>query len=316
MSGIVDHGSRLTYGEAVQGFAEEVGSAGPVTVQGAQTRWELGGALIDDGNVRRVNAPAGLVQYKPDEMTIRVGAGTLVSDLNRVMADAGQRSALPDRGGTVGGAIAVGESDRDQLGRGAIRTALLQVTYVSSEGKIVSGGGPTVKNVSGFDIPRLMVGSIGTLGCIAEVIIRTNPIPPTSRWLRSEADPFDVFDLLLAPAAVLWDGTSTWIHLEGHEADVEAETLRAGSIGDFTEVAAPPAPPGSDRWSLAPAALRTVSSDIPGPFLASIGVGIVWATSPQPKRLLSRPVEEVHDRMKLFFDPTGRLNPGRHPARK
>ena len=316
MSGLLDHGSRLTHGEAVLGFAEEVGVDGPVAVEGGRTRWDCGGPPAPDSDVRLVKAPAGIVQYKPDEMIIRAGAGTSVADLNEAMLEHGQRSALPDRGGSVGGAIAVGESDRDVLGRGAIRTALLQVTYVSAEGKVVSGGGPTVKNVSGFDLPRLMVGSLGTLGCLAEVIIRTNPIPPTSRWFSSSADPFDIYDAVLAPAAVLWDGTTTWLHLEGHEADVDAEAERAAVVGELSENAKPPTAPGPHRWSLAPAALRRVSETIEGAFLASVGVGTVLAAAQQPHRPLSTPVQEIHDRMKIFFDPTGRLNPGRHPARK
>ncbi len=316
MSGLLDHGSRLTHGEAVLGFAVEVGIEGPVAIEGGRTRWSSGGPLSQDTDVRLLMAPDGIVQYKPDEMIIRVGAGTTVADLNTAMAEQGQRSALPERGGTVGGAIAVGESDRDVLGRGAIRTAVLQVTYVSAEGKIVSGGGPTVKNVSGFDIPRLMVGSLGTLGCLAEVIIRTNPIPPASRWFSTAADPFDVYDSLLSPSAVLWDGTTTWLHLEGHEGDVDAEAERAAAVGDLNDASGPPSALGEHRWSLTPASLRSVHDTVNGPFLASVGVGTVLATQAQPERPLSIPVQEVHDRMKTFFDPTGRLNPGRHPARK
>ncbi len=316
MNGIVDRGSQLTFGGAVRRFAEEVGSEGPIAVQGARTRWSAGGALKDDGSVRQVNAPTGIVQYKPDEMTIRVGAGTSVADLDQATAEAGQRSALPDRGGTVGGALAVGENDRDVLGRGTVRSAVLQVSYISSEGKIVSGGGPTVKNVSGFDLPRLMVGSLGTLGCLAEVIIRTNPIPPTSQWFRSTADPFDLYDALLAPSAILWDGTATWVHLEGHGADVAAEAARANAMGPIEPVGEPPSPPGPQRWSLTPAGLRSVDTVIDGPFLASIGVGVVWAVTPQPPRGLTQPVQSIHDRMKILFDPTGRLNPGRNPAQK
>ena len=198
----------------------------------------------------------------------------------------------------------------------SVRTAVLQVTYVSAEGKIVSGGGPTVKNVSGFDIPRLMVGSLGTLGCLAEVILRTNPIPALSRWLRTEADPFELFNRLLEPSSILWDGTRTWVHLEGHGADVDAEAKVVAALGKTEEVDEGPEVPGSARWSLPPAALRNCSSTIAQPFLASVVVGTVVATEPQPQRGMSDAVGEVHDRMKLFFDPDGRLNPGRHPARK
>ena len=69
-----------------------------------------------------------------------------------------------------------------------------------------------------------MVGSLGTIGLIAEVILRTNPVPAVSMWLEStDADPFAAHALLRKASAVLWDGRRTWIELEGHGPDVEAE---------------------------------------------------------------------------------------------
>ncbi len=311
-NGVIDAGSRLTFGPAVLEFAEEVGTDDPIAVEGGRTRWTAGG--VPDAAPRLVKAPSGVVQYKPDEMTVRVGAGTSMTELNTALAEHGQQTALPGRGGTVGGAVVVGENDRDVLQRGAVRAAVLQVTYVSAEGKVVSGGGPTVKNVSGFDIPKLMVGSLGTLGCIAEVIVRTNPIPPVSRWFTTEVDPFGLYDALLAPSALLWDGETTWLHLEGHGADVDAESGRAAQLGSLTETDGPPAASYAERWSLAPAELRTIRNIVPGPFLASVGVGTVLAEQPQPRRELGEAVQGVHDRMKLLFDPAGRLNPGRVPG--
>jgi glycolate oxidase FAD binding subunit len=142
------------------------------------------------------------------------------------------------------------------LGRGAIRASVLQVRYVSAEGRIITGGGPTVKNVSGFDLPRLMVGSLGTLGLLAELIIRTNPIPAESRWfVATDADPFAARRALLAPGAILWDGTTTWIQLEGHAPDVRAELAVLQTLGSFAETdTLPTLLP--HRWSLPPAALH------------------------------------------------------------
>ncbi len=311
-NGVIDAGSRLTFGPAVLDFAREIGTDGPVAVVGGRTRWSTGGE--PDGTPLLVKAPSGVVQYKPDEMIVRVGAGTSMAELNVVLAEHGQQTALPDRNGTVGGAVVVGENDRDVLNRGAVRTAVLQVTYVSAEGKIVSGGGPTVKNVSGFDLPRLMVGSLGTLGCVAEVILRTNPIPPVSRWFTTEADPFDVHDALLAPSAVLWNGQTTWLHLEGHGPDVDAEAGRAAQLGSLAETEGPPVASHDHRWSLPPAQLRRISEKISGPFLASVGVGTVLADQPQPVRQLDAAAQGIHERIKLLFDPHGRLNPGRNPA--
>lgn len=289
-------------------FAEEVGSSDPIAVEGKRTRWELGGPLTD--GTRIVSAPSGIVQYAPEEMTITIRAGTTVTDLNLAMAAEGQRTALPERGGTVGGALAVAENDIRALGRGLLRSSVLQVRYISAEGRLISSGGPTVKNVTGFDLPRLMVGSLGTLGLLAEVILRTNPIPPISRWLRSDdADPAATYNTLLAPSAVLWDGLSTWVELEGHYEDVVAQQQSLAPIGAFREVEDAPHLPAS-RWSVPPAELLTPPAGI-GDFVAVIGLGLLFADQPQPERTVSPEVAVISERLKANFDPLGRLNPGR-----
>ena len=73
--------------------------------------------------------------------------------------------------------LAVGHSGIRRLGWGPVRDTVLEVRYVSADGRLIKGGGPTVKNVSGYDLPRLFVGSLGTLGIIAEVVLRTRPVP-------------------------------------------------------------------------------------------------------------------------------------------
>lgn len=296
------------------GFAEEVGDSGPVAVVGNRTRWNLGGAIEPDA--RLVEAPSGIVEYVPDEMTVKVRAGTTVAELHAELAAAGQRTGLPERGGTVGGALAVGEDCVHVLGRGRVREAALQVRYVSDDAKVITGGGPTVKNVTGFDLPRLFVGSLGTLGFLAEIILRTNPIPSCQRWLSSsDADPFAVPASVWRPSAILWDGEATWVQVEGHEAAVDAEQRRLGAIGTFTEVAGPPERP-THRWSLAPAELRDAAGWRDGRWVASIGVGTVWADVAQPQRSLDPSLAALTARIKAQFDPNGRLNPGRDPGRR
>jgi FAD/FMN-containing dehydrogenase len=299
----------LTSDKVLAEFAAEVGDSGPIAIEGARTRWNRGGSLAE--GVRVISAPSGVVDFQPDEMIVTVRAGTRVSDLETTLAEHGQRSALPDRGGTVGGALAVGENHIAVLGRGMLRTSLLEVRYVSSEAKLIRGGGPTVKNVTGFDIPRIMVGSLGTLGCIAEVILRTNPIPALSQWYEAKSvDPFEVRDTALRPSAVLWNGTNTWILLEGHAVDVADQIHALSHLGTFRETnEMPDLPP--NRWLLSPADLRQLSQYNTGNFVASIGVGLIFADRPQPRREVSSAVRAVSERLKLNFDPTGRLNPGR-----
>ncbi|MDG1410764.1 MAG: FAD-binding protein [Acidimicrobiales bacterium] len=297
--------------EALHAFAVDVGDTDPIAVEGGGTRWQTGGVL--HASARLVSAPVGIADYRPEEMVITVRAGTPVAELHAVLSGAGQRSALPDRGGTVGGAVAVGENRLDLLGRGSVRDAVLQVRYVSAEGDVVTGGGPVVKNVSGFNVPKLMAGSLGTLGLIAEVVLRTNPTPPASRWLRAaDVDPVAARNAVLRPSSVLWNGSSTWVLLEGHEQDLEHEVIALSSIGEFAEVEGPPDLPPY-RWSLPPADAAALHRETVGDFVATIGVGIVHADTAPPKRKLDPSIAVVAERMKTLFDPKGRLNPGRSP---
>jgi FAD/FMN-containing dehydrogenase len=300
--------------EMVAAFADEVGADGPVAVEGARTRWELGGPLA--AGTRVLRAPDGIIAYQPDEMTVRVRAGTTVETLHAELAAAGQRTALPERGGTVGGALMVGENGPFVLSRGPLRNSVLQVGYVSAEGRVISGGGPTVKNVSGFDLPRLITGSLGTLGLLAETILRTNPVPPVSRWLTStDADPFEAFDALLRPGGVFFDGATTTVLLEGHGVDVDAEHAVLDRIGTFTEASGLPELP-THRWSLSPTELRRIDRSATGAYVALVGVGTIFTERPQPARSVDSAAAVVMARMKERFDPSGRLNPGRVVGRE
>lgn len=285
-------------------FAEAVGATGPVAITGRRGR-TIGGAV--DAAVPVVRAPAGVESVAVAEMTCACGAGTPVEELQAALAEQGQFVALPD-GGTVGGALAVGRSGPLRLGHGPLRDALLQVRVVVADGSVVKAGGPTVKNVSGFDLCRLFVGSLGTVAFAGDVILRTRPLPPERRWFAGPADPFACFRRLYRPAAVLWDGGTTWVCLEGHAADVASQAAAVG----LPEVEGPPALPQGGRASLPHAELRDVPW-APGTFVAEVGVGVVHLSEPAPRRTPDPALVALHRRIKDVFDPTHRLNPGRDP---
>jgi glycolate oxidase FAD binding subunit len=278
-------------------FAEEVGAEGAVTIAGLATR---GGAVP---GVRAVAAPSGIEWVRAEEMTVRCGAGTPVAELDDALAQVGQSVVLPPSG-TVGGALAVGRSGIRRLGTGHLRDALLQARYVSAAGEVVQAGGPTVKNVTGFDLCRLLVGSCGTLGFLGDVILRTRPRARFEQWYVGPADFEPVVAALYRPSSVLWDGTSTWVLLDGDRRDVEEEAARVGLR--------PSDPPGQlpagGRWSLPPTQVRTLEGT--GRFVAEIGVGVVHHEHPAPARAPDPAVVALHRRIKERFDPTGRLNPG------
>lgn len=305
--------------DPIQHFAADVGPSGPVRVVGGRTQWDVGGAAPPD--VRELAAPAGVVAHEPAEMIVRVRAGTTLEELRSAVHAAGQDVALdagdPTRA-TVGGVLAVGHSGYRRLGLGPVRDALLEVTAVSARGEVIRAGAPLVKNVTGFDLCRLLVGSLGTLALLAEAVLRCRPRAEIEAWWAADgADPFALAGTLYRPLAVLWDGTRTWVGLAGYEADVrgQAEAVLGPS---FDRVDGPPAPPGAVRRSRPAGTLRALPGELGtgGGWLAEVGVGVVHCspeaaarmpapTAPAPKLV------DLHQDIKTRFDPGGRLNPGR-----
>jgi glycolate oxidase FAD binding subunit len=238
-----------------------------------------------------------------------------MSELDAALAAKGQTTVLegaPDA--TVGGVLAVGRSGLRRLRVGPVRDAMLQVRYVSADGRLITAGGPTVKNVTGYDLCRLMVGSLGTLGCFAEVILRTRPRPIAGEWWAVAGDPSTIVAPLYRPSTVLWDGETTWVHLEGHVADVTGQAALVARRGGHRCDGPPPLPPA--RSSVAPGELATVvRGGAAGYCVVEVGVGVVHGQRPLPRRLPPAPVAELHRRLRHEFDPGQRLNPGRDPLR-
>jgi FAD/FMN-containing dehydrogenase len=284
------------------------GSPGPIVAVGARTHWGVGGPAPDLAGAVVLQAPSGIVVYDPAELTVTCGAGTPVALLDRVLAEAGQECPLDPLDGTatVGGVLAAGLSGPRRLRWGPLRERLLEARFVTGDGRVVKGGGPTVKNVTGFDVPRLLVGSLGTLGVIVSVTLRCQPRAHVSQWAAGPegVGAPELRRRLFNPSCVASDRHGVRVLLEGHPDDVAAQLAASECVPVDT---APPAPEGPwrGRISVPVTAMRTVvdalgSLDAPGApvaldasdgrsvaWLAEWGVGTVHVAASTPRALLA-----------------------------
>ncbi len=217
---------------------------------------------------------------------------------------------------------------------------------MTGDGRLVQGGGPTVKNVSGYDLPRLLVGSLGTLGVLVQATLRCRPLALSAVWHASDDHPEALRDALYAPAALLWDGALTHVLLEGHRDDVGAQADAAGlrAVPDSQGGPAWPAGPHRGRISLAPGAVVGAGKALDAidgcRWIGEVGVGTVHVACDSEEGLSAArsaastaggwmlresgapgmsgfgraiPNAAVMRRVKDAFDPAGILSPGRIP---
>jgi glycolate oxidase FAD binding subunit len=231
-------GGHVDLTDRERAVADAVVAAAAVDPVGSRTHREVGGPPPQAAT--EVRAPSGVVSYEPGDMTICVGAGTTVEELAVALAAEGQECALDprDSAATVGGTIAAGLSGLRRPRVGPLRDQVLEVRFVTGDGRLVRGGGPTVKNVTGYDLPRLLVGSLGTLGVLTRVILRCRPIPRLQWWGTTAALPAETAARCPRPSCVLWDGTTTAVLLEGHPDDVRA-MARAAALDEAAPVGLP-----------------------------------------------------------------------------
>jgi glycolate oxidase FAD binding subunit len=138
---------------------------------------------------------AGVVEYNPGEFVFTAFAGTPVAEVVRVLAANDQYLPFDppfvDRGATLGGAVAAGLSGPGRCRYGGVRDFILGVRFVTAGGEVVRGRGRVVKNAAGFDLPKLMVGSIGQLGILVELSLKVLPRPEAYASLRLELGSLD-----------------------------------------------------------------------------------------------------------------------------
>lgn len=325
----------------------------PLQIKGGESKQFYGYPATAETDSLDMAEHQGVMDYSPDELVIRVRAGSRLSDINRLLRDNGQMLPFEPPGfsgeTTIGGVIASGLSGPRRPWAGSARDFVLGVTLITGQGEMLEFGGQVMKNVAGYDVSRLVTGSMGTLGVILDVSLKVLPAPEleVTRVIEITRQDFQSHlrsiqrDIPLS-AASHQDGLLS-LRLSGSEAAVEAARKITG--GEET---------GNDGWdqlnklacfadidnlwriSLAPASSLFLNEAL----LIDWGGGIRWLADPgyDPREVLtgedghatlmkydvetlasgigifqplSEPLLGIHQRLKHQFDPAGIFNPGK-----
>jgi len=330
-----------------------VESKTPLVIEGHGSKTFYGYPQAEDLQRLGTSGHQGIIDYAPEELVIRVRAGTRLADINHLLADNHQQLAFepPDfaSNSTIGGVIASGLSGPRRPYAGSVRDFVLGVTLIAGEGVVLEFGGQVIKNVAGYDVSRLLTGSMGTLGVILDVSLKVLPAPELEITRRLAVSRREFQARLRAlqgnlpvSAAAHQDG-ELYIRLSGSKAAVTAARQKIGgeeagngiwkrfnSLECFAET--------GNLWrvSVAPASGLFLEDAM----LIDWGGGIRWLADPgcNPRDALAnedghatlmkyprehlptgteifQPLPEVllaiHRRLKNRFDPAGVFNPGR-----
>jgi glycolate oxidase FAD binding subunit len=224
----------------------------PLRVRGGGTKDWYGNAATaaSAGAVLDTRACTGVVDYEPTELVITVRCGTPLAEVEALLAANGQMLAFePPRYGaasTMGGVVASGLAGPRRASAGGVRDFVLGAKLMDGKGEVLSFGGQVMKNVAGYDVSRLLAGSMGTLGLILEVSLKVLPLPVCEATLRFGMSEIDALRRLnewagqpLPVSASCWHKDVLTLRLSGAEAAVRAALLRMGGARvDDAEAAA------------------------------------------------------------------------------
>ena len=270
----------------------------------------------------------GVRSYEPSELVVSVAAGTPITELEALLAEQGQGLAFePPRfgaGGTVGGMVAAGLSGPARASAGSLRDHLLGATLINGRGELLSFGGTVMKNVAGYDVSRLLAGSLGVLGLIVEVSLKVLPLPRASLTLRFEMAEAEALQQLNRwggqplpiTASACWDG-ALLLRLAGAEAAVQAARQKLGGeeipaalaqpfwqglrdhSDEFFVGAARAVAGGAKLWRLSLPSTAP-SLKLPGEQMIEWGGAQRWVTTPLPAAQLREMVTALGGHATLF----------------
>ena len=178
-----------------------------------------------------------VVEHAWADLTVTVQAGCTIANLQKTLAEHGQRLAVdplwPEQA-TIGGVLSTNDTGVIRLYFGGLRDLIIGATIALADGTLAESGGKVVKNVAGYDLPKLMTGALGTLGVITQAVFRLHPLPHNSKTLTAQfpsVDEAEAFVLSvqgsrLAHTALqirIGDGIHADILIEGTEAGIDAQ---------------------------------------------------------------------------------------------
>ena len=174
-----------TSAEAANILRDAHAATQPISLIGAGTKAGMGNFAQHSAHILSTRGMQDLIAYQPEDLTITVGAGMAFDDLQNILRERGQWLPLdPSQrdGQTLGGVLATNLSGPKRLLYGTVRDLLIGCEFVLADGNIGRSGGRVVKNVAGFDLHKLMIGSFGTLGMLTEVTFKVLPLPQYEEW--------------------------------------------------------------------------------------------------------------------------------------
>lgn len=263
--------------------------------RGTKQGW---GLPVEADLVVDLSAMDRVLDHQAGDLIVDTQAGARLADVQAHVATEGQRLALDETvpGASIGGALATNASGPQRLVAGTARDLLIGVTVVRADGVVARAGGRVVKNVAGYDLGKLVVGSFGTLAVVTEAVFRLHPEPEVRRWVTTVAeDPHALAHAVVHSQAVPWavevDGATLSVMVGGRPEGVAArvEAVQALVGGSVSETA--PAWWGTYPWqpgeigvkvTCALSGLRDVLAAAGDRVRGSAGVGVLYAVAEEP----------------------------------
>ncbi|WP_343521555.1 glycolate oxidase subunit GlcE [Sphingomonas sp.] len=328
-------------------IAEARDSGTKLRLRGGGTKDAIGAPC--DAQIIDTCGFAGVVNYDPPELVLTVGAGTPLAEIETLVASEGQMLAFDpfdhgamlgnDGGATIGGVVAAGVAGPARLSRGGARDHLLGFTAVSGRGETFVAGAKVVKNVTGYDLPKLMAGSWGRLAALTELTLKVLPAPRTRLTLAMRG--LDATGAVAAMARAMgsaaevtaaahlpdWQGKAvTALRLDGFAESVAAraamltgfEALEGGDALWMAVRDAAPLPRELPLWRLivAPGQAPDVIAALPGAeWLFDWAGGLIWLASNADPAVIRTAAEAAdgHATLMRASEAMRRAVPALHP---